>query len=245
MIGEMIEEAGRFDLEGEVIGIVAPHAGYVYSGPIASISYRQILESGINRFLVVGPNHEGYPWKSTTTGAEPWETPLGKCSIDVGMLEHFSGLVMEEPLAGRSEHSIEVQLPFLQTIRKSGFTFLPVFMGDQGMEVAREIGKAAYQMGSDFLFIASSDLTHYEREDVARNMDTRIIEKIVDLDIGSYYEFLAMERASACGYGAIASLMEYTVLRGGRIVKLVYGTSAETSGDYNHVVGYPSLVSIV
>ncbi len=244
MLDSLLSVSPSVQVDGEIIGAVVPHAGYAYSGKIAAISYSYIKRSGKKRFVIAGPNHQGSPPSSSTYSSADWNTPLGTCRVDHALENYFSPLVEEDSYANLFEHSVEVQLPFIQRLLGNDFTFFPIIMGDQRRYRAEEIGKKMALAGTDSVFIASSDLTHYEPDSVAREKDRKLIEKIYNLDLEGFYLTLAAEKISACGYGPIAALMHYTIAKKGRIIHTGYGTSGESSGDYGSVVGYPSLIAV-
>ena len=244
VIKGMLAETAGIGHEGSVIGAVVPHAGYVYSGRTAAISYSAVRDSGKRRFVIAGPNHEGFPPYTATYSSGAWKTPLGSCDIDGELASRFSGITLEDEVANRSEHSVEVQLPFLQVICDRNFSFFPLILGDQRKIVAMEIGRIAAGMGKETVFIASSDLTHYKPEETARKRDMKLIDRIVALDLDGFYSTLVTEDVSACGYGAIAALIHYTKLVRGRMILTGYDTSGTASGDHRSVVGYPSLIAV-
>lgn len=231
-----------------VIACICPHAGYQYSGPVAAHSYLWL--SGLRKpdlVVLVGPNHYGIGNGVATYREGSWETPLGRIPIDSeasAEIVKLTGLVDFDAEAHRREHSLEVQIPFLQELYGS-FKLLPISLAFQDIETARELGRGLADMlaGRNVILVASSDLTHYEPSDVARQKDTALLETIVGLDTDSFYKVLEERRVTACGYGAIATVMEAAKRigsSGGELHK--YANSGDTTGDYGAVVGYPSVV---
>jgi AmmeMemoRadiSam system protein B len=232
---------------------VCPHAGYVYSGPVAAHSYLDISElAKPDLVVVVGPNHYGLGSGVATYGRGQWETPLGAVSIDEEAskkIVELTGIVDYDTEAHRREHSIEVQLPFLQSLYGGSFGFLPISLALQDKRTARELGKGlaalledAAEGGMAAVLIASSDLTHYEPAAQAKEKDTVLLKHVERLDLDAFYTTLERRNITACGYGAIASIMEACRLLGhtkGRINK--YATSGDVTGDNDAVVGYPSV----
>jgi AmmeMemoRadiSam system protein B len=232
---------------GGVMACVCPHAGYVYSGAIAAHSYYWLSSLRQPELaVIVGPNHYGVGSGISTFKDGEWETPLGTVPVDAEAARRIvslTGLVDFDPEAQRREHSIEVQLPFLQEIYPK-LKFLPICLAFQDVETARELGRGLSTLlkGRDALLIASSDLTHYEPAAVAKEKDMALLEAVTALDIEAFYEVLEARRITACGYGAIASVMEASRLLGlnhGELHK--YATSGDTTGDNDAVVGYPSV----
>jgi hypothetical protein len=230
-----------------VAACVCPHAGYEYSGPVAAHSY--LMLSALRRpelVVIVGPNHYGAGSGVSTFRDGEWETPLGRVPVDAdaaSQIVRLTGLVDYDPESHRREHSIEVQLPFLQDIYGT-FNLLPISLSFQDIETARELGRGISELlrGRDALLIASSDLTHYEPAEAAREKDMSLLAAVQALDVGSFYEVLEKKKVTACGYGAIATVMEASRLLGyGRGELLKYANSGDATGDNGAVVGYPSV----
>jgi AmmeMemoRadiSam system protein B len=226
---------------------VCPHAGYVYSGPVAAHSYLWL--SGLRNpelVVVVAPNHYGIGSAVSTFREGLWETPLGRVPVDsdaAAEIVRLTGLVDFDPEAHKREHSLEVQLPFLQKIYGT-FKLLPISLTFQDIETAREIGAGLSKMlaGRDVVLIASSDLTHYEPATVAREKDMALLNTVEALDIERFYRVLEEKRVTACGFGAIATVMEASRLLGMKRGELhKYANSGDTTGDNDAVVGYPSV----
>lgn len=241
---------------GETSGLVAcvcPHAGYAYSGPVAAYSYLDVSAiSEPELVVIVGPNHYGVGSGVATYGEGEWETPLGRVSIDDDAskaIVHLTGFVDIDPLAHRREHSIEVQLPFLQHLYGNSFSFLPISLAFQEKSIARDLAKGlaellkeAGEADVNAILIASSDLTHYEPASQAREKDASLLEHVQSLDLDSFYTTLERRNITACGYGAIGTVMETCRLLGyARGVVNKYATSGDTTGDNSAVVGYPSV----
>ncbi len=231
-----------------VMACVCPHAGYIYSGPVAAHSFLWLSSLRRPELVVIfGPNHYGLGSGISTFREGAWATPLGNLQVDTeaaARIVELTGLVDYDPESQRREHSIEVQLPFLQEIYTS-FKFLPICLSFQDIETARELGRGVSRLlkGRNAILIASSDLTHYEPAAVAREKDAALLETVMRLDVEAFYGVLEARGVTACGYGAIATVMEASRLLGfGRGVLQKYATSGETTGDNDAVVGYPSVV---
>jgi AmmeMemoRadiSam system protein B len=232
---------------------VCPHAGYVYSGPTAAHSFLDISQLRMPELVViVGPNHYGLGSGVATYGEGEWETPLGKVPVDQDASKRIielTGFVDIDPEAHRREHSIEVQLPFLQHLYGGSFSFLPISLAFQEKAVARDLGKGlaellkeAAEVDVSAVLIASSDLTHYEPASQAKEKDTALLKHVQRLDLDAFYTTLERRNITACGYGAIGTVMEACRLLGrgkGRVN--AYSTSGEVTGDNEAVVGYPSV----
>ncbi|MGA2198440.1 MAG: AmmeMemoRadiSam system protein B, partial [Nitrososphaerales archaeon] len=196
-----------------VMACVCPHAGYIYSGPVAAHSYLWL--SSLRRpelVVIVGPNHYGVGSGISTYREGEWATPLGNVSVDseaARRIVELTGLVDYDPESQRREHSLEVQIPFLQEIYRD-FKILPICLSFQDIDTAKELGRGLSVLlrGRNAILIASSDLTHYEPVSVAREKDTALLETVQRLDIEAFYGVLEERRVTACGYGAIATVME-------------------------------------
>lgn len=238
---------------------VVPHAGYMYSGPVAAHSYYKMAEmisSSKERSvtaIILGPNHYGIGSGVALSKSETWETPLGlvKVNGEVSrkMTKESSNIIDIDSESHSREHSIEVQVPFLQTISslmKAELEIVPICLMLQDRESAEQVSKSVLRVVKEdpqrFLIVASSDLTHYEDEERARTNDMKLIEAIKHLDVLEFYKVLERYNISACGYGAIASAMYVAKGLGKKEAKLLkYATSGDTTGDMSSVVGYSAV----
>jgi AmmeMemoRadiSam system protein B len=225
---------------GGVRGIVAPHAGYPYSGAVAGIAFSALDPDFSGTFLVVGPSHRGY---LTCASEIPWETPVGIVDVDAEFVREL-GIEVDE-FSHRGEHSLEVQMPFIK-YRFPRARVAPVMMGDQSLRSAQDlagrIGNAQKRTGREVRVVASSDFSHYVPEEVARKDDLYAIEALRNLDTGEFYRRVEERGVSACGYGPIAALClagrEMGATRG---ELLAYRTSGDVTGDHEQVVGYAAI----
>lgn len=230
--------------EREVIGVVVPHAGYVYSGPVAAHAYRALEKTTHphDRVVVVGPNHTGYGAPVSVFPRGEWVTPLGPVPVDEEMARHIverSSAELDTD-AHIFEHSIEVQLPFLQMIYPT-FSFVPITMMDQSHDVAEDLAGA---IPEDVLLVASSDFSHYVPADVAERLDKLVIERILALDAPGVEQVVREQKISVCGYGPIMTLVEWAKRQGARAELLKYATSGDVTGDYSNVVAYAAVVFV-
>jgi len=232
-------------------GGVVPHAGYQFSGPVAAHTYRALAESGTPETVVIlGPNHTGLGTAVATMTSGRWRTPLGSVEIDAEFaraLVEACGVVDDNLEAHAQEHSIEVQLPFLQYLYGDAFRFVPVCMAMHDLRTAREVGesiaKVAERLGRNVVVLASTDLTHYEPHDVAQEKDRRVLERIVEMDERGMIEVVERYNVSMCGVGPTAATIVATRLLGARRGELLkYATSGDVTGDRAQVVGYASVV---
>ena len=244
MIETLVDEKAE---KREVIGLVSPHAGYVYSGPVAGAVISRIKFK--DTFIIIGPNHSGMgkPLSIMTRGK--WKTPLGEVEIDSELGRQIlatSSHLQEDAIAHQYEHSIEVQIPFLQYFR-SDFRIVPIILGYAGgdtcKEIGREIAKAVRELNREVVIIASSDMTHYEPQESAQEKDTQAIDAILDLDEDELLRRVEELDISMCGYAPTASLISAAKELGAKSAELVkYQTSGDTTGDYSAVVGYAGII---
>ncbi|MHC1755697.1 MAG: MEMO1 family protein [Methanosarcina sp.] len=231
--------------EREVMGAVCPHAGYIYSGKVAAHAYATLPEA--DTYVLFGPNHTGYG-SPVSVSRETWKTPLGTIDVDLELADGFLGSIVDaDELGHKYEHSIEVQLPFLQYRFGQGFKILPICMGMQDEETAVEVGNLVADLisesGKRVVIIASSDFTHYETAEHAKEIDSEVIDAILNFNISDMYGRLYQRDASVCGYGPIASMLSASQKLGGsRATLLKYANSGDVSGDTNAVVGYAAII---
>jgi len=232
----------------KIYGVICPHAGYVYSGPIASHSFYAISSEPIELFIIVGPNHWGIGCNVASMKDCNWETPLGNVEVDsesVNELSNISESLELDFFSHTKEHSLEVQIPILQEVFSKEFKILPIALIDQSKNTAIELGRciAKIAKNKNSVIIGSSDFTHYEQNDFAHEQDKALIEPILKLDLDRFYEILNEKKISACGYGAMATTMVACKELGatnGELLK--YATSGDISGDKSSVVGYGSII---
>lgn len=228
-----------------VIGAVVPHAGYTYSGSVAAHVYAVLPKA--DTYIILGPNHTGLG-SLVSVSQDSWSTPLGEVGVDVELARSLAGSIVDlDELAHNFEHSIEVQLPFLQYRFGNDFKILPICMGLQdeetAVEVGNEIARAVKESGKKVVIIASSDFTHYQPADIARDVDQHLIEAILDMDVPEFYRRRAEMDISACGYGPIAAMVTATNALGAKKPSLLkYATSGDVTGDMSAVVGYAAII---
>ncbi len=220
----------------ECKAVVVPHAGYACSGFTAGKVYSTLPKA--DTYVIVGPNHY-YPVVSASD--EPWRTPLGVVNVNATIIEKLDITVDNE--ANKEDNAIELQVPFLQHLFDD-FTIVPITMGLQGPESVAYVLNALQRVtDEDFVLIASSDFTHYEPDQIARQNDRWVIEPILKLDAS---EFLTRSHStSVCGFGPIAVAIEFAKRKGAERGELInYSTSADTCGDPLAVVGYAGIVIV-
>lgn len=236
-----------------IYGIVSPHAGYVYSGAVAANGFYEVSSMDFKNVVMIGPNHYGIgSWVAAMKDGE-WQTPLGQVSVNSELAKEIasrSSILDFDDFAHSRDHCLEVQLPFLQSIRQD-FRIVPIVLISQRSDTAYDLGNAIsetiVERGDidNTLLIASSDFTHYEPNSDAHRKDGELIKAILTLDVNKFYAVLERLDVSACGYGAIATIMVAAKNMGatkGELLK--YATSGDVTGDTGAVVGYSSIVFV-
>jgi len=228
--------------------LISPHAGYVYSGPVAAHGYLQ-LENRIKpeTVVILGPNHYGVGSPVSIYPSGEWVTPLGSVKVDEKLalkLAEISDVFTLDEFSHSREHSIEVQVPFLQYVLGE-FKVLPICILDQSLETCIEVGGAlaeALKNYRSFLLVASTDLTHYEPDEIAKQKDEMALQRIVELDVEGLYEVIRRHEISMCGYGPVAAVLEASKRLGASESEVLrHATSGDITGDRGAVVGYASI----
>ncbi len=232
------------------VGYMVPHAGYIYSGPVAAWSYYYLAQEGAPETVVlIGPNHTGLGPAISVMPPSIWETPLGGVKTDdeaIDMLLRVSDVVEEDYSAHAYEHSLEVQLPFLQYLFGDSFKIVPIVMKVQTPSSSRllmeGIVEAMERLGRDYVILSSSDLNHYDPHEVTVEKDMIALEKIVELDPEGLHEVLIKYDISMCGPGPVMVNMYADKEAGAeRAILLKHATSADTAGDPQTTVGYAAV----
>jgi hypothetical protein len=225
---------------------IAPHAGYVYSGPPAAHTYLEMFNDGRpDHIVILGPNHTGFGARLAVC-EEDWMTPLGKVKYD----SELGRAIIEENeyatsdcLAHNNEHSIEVQLPFLQYIFPDELSFVPICVSDQKWEICESIGETIANLSKDMdiLVLTRSDITHHEPADVAKKKDNQAMEYLEYMDPKGFLQFVQDHRISICGAGPIAAALQYAnEMEATGFELLKYTNSGDVLGDHKSVVAYVS-----
>ena len=230
-------------LQEHPLGIVSPHAGYIYSGQVAAHAFSAIDQDFSGTFVVIGPSHKGY---LTCVSRIPWETPLGIMDMDEEFID-ATGLAVDER-AHAGEHSVEVQMPFIR-YRFPRARVVPIMMGGQdypdAVRLAAGIGAAVKTTKRDVRIVASSDFSHYVPAPVAEANDLYAIESLKNLDVKEFYRRIEERGVTCCGYGPIAAMIMACEPRGAQEARLItYATSGDVTGDNREVVGYAGIAVI-
>jgi AmmeMemoRadiSam system protein B len=244
-IERFIDKKAKFD----VYGCILPHAGYIYSGAVAGYTLSEINIK--DKIILLGPNHTGYgmPFAIMTQGI--WQTPLGEIAIDDELAKALLGsneYLQDDTLAHLYEHSLEVELPFLQYLKKD-FKIVPITIASNNLSELKEVGKAIASVINELnikdsvMLVASSDMTHYESQEEARNKDKQAIEAILELDEDKLFQRIRRFNITMCGYAPVVVMLSAVKLLGAKKANLAkYQTSADVTGDTSSVVGYAGII---
>ena len=228
--------------ERTIAAAIAPHAGYMASGMNAAHVYRKIAEDGLpEAYIIIGPDHVGVPFRAVMCD-EDFITPLGPCRIHEGIAAELKRIIPCDCGSHRYEHSIEVQVPFLQFIDKDP-KIVPIIMGDQSKAAADKLAHAIREAckGIDVIVIASSDMAHYIPKEDAARLNTMVLRKIEEMDIDGMYSVIENKRISVCGFGPMATAISES--EPSKVEILKYSDSWDSLRyDVNSVVGYLSAV---
>ncbi len=244
-VDALLEEAEAYEVRGQIRGLVSPHAGFVYSGPAAAVGYKALRGQSYDAVLLVGPSHREFFDGVTVYAGEAYRTPLGDVPIHKEIRDALiaqSDLLALSDTGHRSEHCLEVQLPFLQRVLGT-FSIVPMIIGNQRRDVCLALGDAIAKATGKWnvLLVASSDLSHYHPYDAAVRLDRRVIERVEAFDEEEMMRQLEGERIEACGGGPIVTVMRAAKLLGAnRGQSLFYCNSGDITGDKSGVVGYLS-----
>ncbi len=225
---------------GEVVGLISPHAGYIYSGQVAAYAYAQVRGAPFDVVAVISPVHRMYAGPYATTAADAYQTPLGDVLLDRSLVDAIDERVGLVRLPMDNEHSLEIQLPFLQ-VALGDFRLLPIMLGNQEWNACRRLAEALSDVLKDknALLVASTDLSHFHRAAQAERLDRVVLDHINAFDPQGLARALAQGRTEACGGGPVVTVMlAARALGANRARVLHYAHSGHVTGDYNNVVGY-------
>jgi AmmeMemoRadiSam system protein B len=232
----------------EIVGLVCPHAGYAYSGPVAAHAYYLLSENVRPEVVVLlAPNHTGRGSALSIMNEGVWRTPLGDVEVDTNIANEIlskSDIIDVDDKAHTLEHSVEVQLPFLQYIYGQEFKFVPICFMIQDLDTSCEVGQAVAEalFGVNALVIASTDLSHYEPQERAIQKDKMVIEAILNLSEKQLHSRVESRNISMCGHGPTIALITAAKSLGAKKAQsLCYKTSGDMTGDFSAVVGYVSV----
>ena len=232
-------------LKGKVRGLVSPHAGYMYSGPTAAHGYAQLQGESYDIVAIISPSHQEFFDGVSVYSGDAYRTPLGEVPVHVQLREKLAQQAACVEISERGhgqEHAIEVQLPFLQHVI-SGFSVLPIVIGNQDRTLCYELGKALASVlrGQEYLLVASTDLSHYHSAVVANELDGVVLDDIARFDFAGLMTDLEGGKTEACGGGpVVAMLVALDGLGVGHMRVLHHCNSGDVTGDSDRVVGYVS-----
>ena len=244
-VEKLLQQVKPHAIRGTIKALIVPHAGYVYSGLTAAYAYALLRSQPVETVVLIGPSHREYfPGMSVFSGSG-FRTPLGIVEVDADLRDALlrESIHLKSSTEGhRTEHSLEVQLPFLQTVLHE-FQFLPIVMGDQHREFSLELGEALGKIlqNKNAILVASSDLSHYYNAEMARQLDAVAIKSIHKLDADCFLHDMETEKTEACGGGSVAAVMHAARLLGADKCTVLHScNSGDVSGDNDRVVGYVS-----
>jgi len=240
---------------GKIVGVIAPHAGHKYSGPVAAYAFEAVRGLEVETVTILCPSHFHDDGLLITSGHEAYTTPLGTVAVDreaaaglraeLAVTLSLPGDLALAAIRHDREHAIEIELPFLQRVLPDGFQLIPVMLRDQSPRTARALGLALAKVlrGRRALIVGSSDLSHYYPQLIAEELDAEMLKQIDAFDPDGVLAAEAEGRGLACGHGAIAAtLWAARELGANHAHVLKHATSGDVSGDYAQVVGYGAAV---
>jgi MEMO1 family protein len=250
---QYLESADLPHLGGKVTALIAPHAGHSYSGPVAGSAFAAVRGMMPDLVAVISPMHQPYQHALLTTGHQAYSTPLGDIHVDKDALQNLNEILRRElgqglePVRNDTEHSLEIELPFLQAALAGEFKLLPVMMRDQSRHIARILGKALAKtlQGVNALLVGSTDLSHFYSQREANSLDREMLKHLEAFDPDAIIQAEVEGKGFACGRGAMAAVLWAAMDLGADDVKILdYATSGDITGNYSRVVGYGSAAII-
>jgi len=242
-VADMLDRAEGIPGIRGIKGAVAPHAGYIFSGNTAGYTFKAIMrDRRPDAYVIIGPDHHGIPFRAALC-SDSYVTPMGECKVHKDIAERLSSKVPDVPEAHMLEHSVEVEIPFIQYIDPEA-RIVPIVMGDQSPEYARYLGESISEacQGFDVIVIASSDMSHYVPKGVSERMDASFMEYVCNLDVDGMYGYVESTGITVCGYGPIAAMIHATRPHKGYLLN--HSDSSDANDDRDAVVGYSSAVLV-
>jgi AmmeMemoRadiSam system protein B len=243
-----IPEISDFDGIDYPLNVMVPHAGYQYSGAIASLDYCKIVQNGFPEvFIILSPNHTGFGSEISVFNEGEWITPLGSVEVESEFADEIisvSDIASADFQAHIREHSIEVQLPFLQYF-STDFKIVPITMGTQTFVTANDLANAIFEagkkLGKSYCVIASTDLSHFNNQEKANKVDGFVLEDIEEMNEFKLFEEIVQYNITMCGYGPVMTTILVSKRCGRNTCDILgYRTSGDVTGDFSSVVGYAS-----
>lgn len=250
-VDEYIQSARLPEINGEILGIVAPHAGHLYSGPIAGYAFAALRGLKPEVVVIVSPMHYPYPQPFLTSAHAAYQTPLGIVYIDQAIVQLIQNQMAAEldleltQVGNDQEHSLEIELPFLQRVLDTRFQIVPIMVREYNPRRIRIFGNiiAKALLGKKFILVASTDLSHFYPQEQAEIFDKEFLRRLETFDAESVLRAEDEGKAFACGRSAVAAVMWAAKDLGANHMQVLhYGTSGNVTGDYSQVVGYAAAV---
>ena len=250
-VDKYVDAAQVPEIDGEVVGIIVPHAGHTYSGPVAGYAFKAIRDLQPELVAVISPMHQPYSQPFLTCAHQAYQTPLGKINVDQESVSGLSDALEIKlgfgltPVRNDQEHSLEIELPFLQRVLSSEFDLLPVMVRDQTPKVVETLGRAlaGVLVGRSALLVASSDLSHFYDQLQAEQLDGEMLSRVEAFDPLGVLQAEEEGKGFACGRNAIAAVLWAARELGANKVKVLnHATSGDVTGDYSGVVGYAAAI---
>jgi len=250
-VDEYLRAANLPEIKGQVVGVMAPHAGHRYSGPVAGYAFATLHGLEPDVVAVVSPMHQVYFEPLLTTAHQAYATPLGQIPVDNlavtevdTYLEAQLGISLAR-ISNDSEHSLEIELPFLQEALSKPFSLLPIMVRDHDPKVVRTLGSALARSLQDRngLLVASTDLSHFYPQSVANQLDAEVLKRVEAFDPLGVLQVEKEGKGFACGRAALAAVLWAAQEMGANNAQVLYhATSGDVTGDYSQVVGYGAAV---
>jgi AmmeMemoRadiSam system protein B len=246
-VDHYIETVSLPDLPGEVVALVVPHAGYRYSGAVAGHAFKAVKNRHFDFVTVISPMHQYLPQPILTSAHDAYQTPLGNIPVAKAQLAKIDSALQERigarltPISYDQEHSLEIELPFLQRSVQEDFALIPIMLREQNRELSKALGEILAEIfaGKSCLMVASSDLSHFYPESKANQLDHKVLKALADFSPENLFDLKAKGQGQACGLAAIAAVMWASRAIGAQDVTILsYDTSASSTGDRSSVVGY-------
>jgi len=253
-IDRFLDEAELPEIDGEIVGIMAPHAGHNYSGAVAGYAFAAVRGLSPELVTVVSPMHHPYFEPILTSAHSAYATPLGTLPIAEVVLDQIDHQLQREigvrigRISNDSEHSLEIELPFLQRALTGALQLVPIMLRDQSERMARALGSALAKVLSrndmpSCLLVASTDLSHFYAQKTAKVLDAELLRQVEAFDPAGVIQVEELGKGFACGRGALAAVMWAARELGARKAQVLrYATSGDVTGDYDRVVGYGAAV---
>ncbi|MFA7407486.1 MAG: AmmeMemoRadiSam system protein B [Anaerolineaceae bacterium] len=246
-VSAFLDAAVNPPLPGQVVGLVAPHAGYVYSGTVAGHAFKTVQGRSFDYVCLLAPMHQYYPQSLLTSAHRAYWTPLGEIPLADDMIDQINARLIEKiglgltPISNDYEHSLEIELPFLQVALSGEFTLIPIMFRDQSRQVTKALAEVLAEVfeSTACLLVASSDLSHFYAQSQAEKLDAHVLNMLEAFSPEGLFDLKDLGQGQACGLAPIAAALWASAPLGATDVTLLkYNTSAATSGDTASVVGY-------